>query len=337
MDSVLIRIDTEQEENIVSNLLLYAVAEYIVRNKMDVLYLNEIKLQKTIYKTCDDLNIPLTRSWYKRGCFVHDPNIKRENLKNILRSDASLDEVIQFKKEHEAEYHNILKILTKNMNKVWYISTKKLLEILYKNRAPGLYKTLYQSNNIILSTNTQIRDSLREYIPLQFANRRSNNQYYYNLLSRSISQVHIELVSNERFQCIINPYIEFTDFLENVYIKIDDILTSDLSVPVEVANLFESIDRRYYDYVWGGPALVISKETVKGAQADDYKEKSEKQVENYFDDIDAVLNGLQSESERCKLSPSLDEMERTNSILTERLNVAVKDNLKEFWKLYNKV
>jgi len=30
-------------------------------------------------------------------------------------------------------------------------------------------------------------------------------------------------------------------------------------------------------------------------------------------------------------------MERTNSILTERLNVAVKDNLKEFWKLYNKV
>ena len=80
MDSALIRIETPEEEDLVANLLLSAVAEYMQTTHMDVKFLNDLKLQKTIYKTCDDLNIPLTRSWYKRGCYVHNLNIQVVNF-----------------------------------------------------------------------------------------------------------------------------------------------------------------------------------------------------------------------------------------------------------------
>ena len=132
MDSALIRIETPGEEDLVATLLLYAVSEYLHKTKMDIKYLNDIKLQKTIYKTSDDLNIPLTRSWYKRGCYVHNANIRIETLKHIIRSDIDLEELIQFKKEHRKEYESILKTITKNINNFKYISTKRLLDKLYQ-------------------------------------------------------------------------------------------------------------------------------------------------------------------------------------------------------------
>ena len=142
MDSALIKIDTPEEEDLVATLLLYAVAEYMRKTKMDIKYLNDIKLQKTIYKTSDDLNIPLTRSWYKRGCYVHNTNIRIETLKHILRSEINLEEVEQFKKGHKKEYESILKTITKNINNFKYISTKRLLDKLYQNRAPKKYRML---------------------------------------------------------------------------------------------------------------------------------------------------------------------------------------------------
>ena len=175
---------------------------------------------------------------------------------------------------------------------------------------------LYQANNTILETNTQVKDSLKDKVSSLFNWDISNKFYYYNLISNSISQVHIELAANGEFESIIDPYINFTQFLESLYIKVDNILRPGICIPIEVSNLFESIDRTYYDYIWGCPTLVISKETVKGAQADDYKEKSEIQIERGFDNLDTVLNNLKNDSEIVGLSPTLAELEKVDRILT---------------------
>jgi hypothetical protein len=337
MDSALIKIDTPEEEDLVATLLLYAVAEYMRKTKMDIKYLNDIKLQKTIYKTSDDLNIPLTRSWYKRGCYVHNTNIRIETLKHILRSEINLEEVEQFKKGHKKEYESILKTITKNINNFKYISTKRLLDKLYQNRAPKKYRMLYQANNIILGTNTQIKESLKEKSSSLFNWGLINKSYYYSLVSNSISQVHVELATNKEFESIIDPYIDFTNFLESVYIKIDNILVPGSYIPIEISTLFESIDQIYYEYIWGCPALVISKETVKGIQAEDYKEKSEIQILKGFTGLDNVLNNLKIKSEMIGLSPTLEELECADKNLTGLSEEGSDKSLIEFWRIYNKV
>lgn len=341
MDSHLIEIDTPTDEDLVATLLLYATSEYMQKEGLNSKYLNNIKLQKIIFRTCDELNIPLTRSWYKRGCFVHNSNIKVEYLNHILRSEMNLEELTQFKSEHETEYTSIYKTAAKHISNTFFTDTELLLDKLYDFDAPSRYKTLYKANNIILVTNQQIKKSLNDISaenPNRLLDRRfTNKYYYYKLLSNSISQVHIELATNREFELIIDPYIYFTDFLEDIYVKIDNILLPRRNVPVEISKFFESLDWIYYDYVWGCPSQVISKATMTGALAEEYKELAEKELKNSLDNFDKVLDKNKEMSERIGLKPTLDEWEDVDKNLMALSEAGFDEDLIEFWKMYNKV
>ena len=76
---------------------------------------------------------------------------------------------------------------------------------------------------------------------------------------------------------------------------------------------------------------------MKGAQAQEYKEKSESRIDKYYNIMNIVSSNLKSESELFGLNPTLDELEKADKILTKSTEIQSNERLIDFWKLYNKV
>lgn len=339
MKSQLLHIETAQEEDSVAALMMMAVSECLRKTQTHPKYINELKLQKIVYKTCDDLNIPLTRSWYKRGCYVHNSKIKKENLINTPNFNSTpSEELLQLKTTYKKEYGIILKQLTNNINDIKYIAWEKLLDRIYHSHAPRQYRKLYLSNNKILETNNQLKGLLKNKRSSLLSWVNSRNMYsHYEIVSDSISEVHIELASNPEFQEIIDTYIDFTDVLEPIYIKAGELLSPETSPSVEMSSLFDSIEQFYYEYVWGCPALVMSKKTVKGARAEEYIEKSAGLINECEDIIHSFLISLDTKIESLELNPTLEKLEYVDAILSKNTASPQQDTFSEIWKLYNKV
>ena len=90
MDSALIRIETPEEENLVIDLMMRAVAEALKKKNLNIDNLRETKLQKILCKTAGDLDLPITRSWYMRGEYISNSLINTSNLRNYYKKEIHL-------------------------------------------------------------------------------------------------------------------------------------------------------------------------------------------------------------------------------------------------------
>ncbi len=84
MRSITIQVETPEDEDRIAEFIIDAIAEYMRNKGLDLKYINDIKLQKLAYRVADTLDIPLTRSWYMRGCYVHNHLIDRDFLREKM-------------------------------------------------------------------------------------------------------------------------------------------------------------------------------------------------------------------------------------------------------------
>lgn len=327
MDTLSIK--TPEDEDYITELIIEAIGEYLEEHDLDIQYMSDIKLQKVVFKVADTLNIPLTRSWYMRGCYVHNSIINRDFLKEKMERG--------YEKEKGKEYKLLYDAVSKNIEEVWWTTTTRFLEGLYKTQAPEAYRSMYISNNDLLNLNKEVINFLRD-----FAGKRTLAKWitlstdYYNRISKNVSKLHIELISKKEFGDLIIPFSNFTDLLEMLYLKIDDILKSEVDISRDILEFFELVDRVYFKNIWQYPALVISKETVIGIRKDEIIEENLTRLERAEDKINYHMEHIKEGASELDLLPSIKDLETKYKESVKILGADVSKKIAEFWKVCSK-
>lgn len=322
------KITTPHDESCIAELIIDAIAKYMNTHDLDIRYMSDIKLQKIVFKTAEDLNIPLTRSWYMRGCYIHLPEIINSNfLQERINSK-------QIKKEDG--YDLLFKSVSKNIEDIWWTPTDRLLKNLYNTQAPEAYRSIYIANNNILNLNKEINkisgkyhigSTLAKWIPL--------DTDYYQRVSENISRLHIELISKKEFKDVIVPFLEFTNVFEAIYPKLDNLLSSNTDISSDIFEFFGLVDDVYYRNIWQYPALTISRETVVGIRKDEIIEDNSARLEGADDKMNYHIEHLKTEASDLDLLPSTKDLETEYKKSVGMLGEDASRKIAEFWKVHS--
>jgi hypothetical protein len=333
MDSTLIQIGTPEEEDFVIGLMMRAVAQYAKERNLNIEGLRETKLQKILCKAAGDLNLPITRSWYMRGEYVSNPIIKTSNLRNYYnKRDAGY-----LTSKQNGIYKTLYNAISSSIDEFWPIETRELLLRLYSRNAPERYKRLYLTNNYLLSTNNLLKDSLasNEVSLLNYSIGRNYN--YYSQASKNVSKIHVELASKPEFENIIDDYINLTDLLEGVYLRLDILYNLKKTISHDVKDFFIRLNGIYYSDVWKYPALIISKNTMIGIQKEKNIAWCESKLEYANKNMNETIENIETEANDLDLIPTSKDLEIVDRELYASAGENASQCLKEFWNIYNKV
>lgn len=162
---------TSQDEN--------GIVLMVLRDTYDILsrtpnfsfdYNAKVKLQKLVFLIAETMDIPLTRSWYRHGPFVHNTNVNFEKL-NKLPETLNAQDVREISKAEKIlsdvhdEYMKVLKSLVPH---IFFLKINDLLVKIYKKYAPEEYRPIYLTNltieSIFKTARTNVGTDKSEFI-----------------------------------------------------------------------------------------------------------------------------------------------------------------------------
>jgi len=262
-----VRHDNLSEDDYIRG-ILYIIGKTLKEKNLDLKYLNEIKLQKSIFSIIKNESIPVTYSWYKRGVYIHSSIISMYNLRNYQEYEKYLS---------SNEISTLQKNFLKTINfKDFYVSTNQYLDKLYRKESPEEYRDIYISVHKLLKYLKKIsRKNLS-------SNQMTLNEYI--AIDVSVSD-EIEPLLNDFKESISNN--EKTSFMSNKIVNLCDKyvialekVTDTESVEQERVTL-DSLINLFFDYLWKYPASVVSRNTVVGPKADQVKSQMDFQIKNH--------------------------------------------------------
>jgi len=172
----------------------------------------------------------------------------------------------------------------------------------YQTEAPEKYRSIYLSNTKIRSINEEISEYLKtHYVPHKSVD-------YYEQISVAISNLHLDLIANKEFDAVTEPFIDFTNFMEMVTLRINSLMNSREKLPTDSEEVFSNVASVYFKNVWVYPALVISKNTVTGLREKEIVKNSEQRIKDAKQYIDYNLQRLKSVAEDINLIPSEEDL-----------------------------
>jgi len=313
-----LHVTTSADEKRVVNNILQSLAKYMLDSNIDVKYLSEMKLQKIVFKTVEELDLPVTRSWYLRGCMVHpggtlSGSVKRKTIEKLVKNPDSLivDQDI---------YSCFDSIQVKD--RIFFTKRNDFLRDLYRYMEPERFRNEYIPNNEIIL-------SLEEMSKGDFNGVNT-------VISENISKLYIGLQRDELFAGLSDNFYDFLDFLENVCIETEGNVEDGAEVTPEYLEFFKRLSSVYYNNVWMEPASIISIETAKGPNA----ERVIKQRKGYLplasQKIEVPLNELKCKADELNLSLSEVNVEKAFTKSREQIGIDAGKNLTEMWKIYAK-
>ncbi len=310
-------ISPEQENGIIK-LILRDTHEILTDNThFSFGFASEVKLQKLVFIIADKLDIPLTRSWYRHGGFVHNDIIKFRNLQHFPQiisktGDRELKKAEQVLSEIRSDYVSLLQEL---VPRIFFMRLEEVLEEVYAD-APEEYKPMYYTNLAIEkefdivknfdSGEIQIwQDSIDRYI--------SNKDYktmfsVYTRFSRKISSLILEISNLSDFSCLYGCTNNFAEMLDDYLIKLGFTGNNSLDHLKALKNIYENT-------VWNSIALKISVNTVKGVNAELVKAQQEVRFYDFGTNVEQKQDRLKNKLMRDNMMPSLEERKQFFNIM----------------------
>ncbi len=279
-------------------------------------YASEVKLQKLLFLIAEKLDIPLTRSWYLHGGFIHNRFIKFKCLESLpltisITGDSDLKKAEQVLSDIRSEYLNLLQEL---VPKIFFMRLDNLLDEVY-NDAPKEYKTMYYTNLAIEREFKLVKnfeqdgkqvwqDSLFSHIPQK--DKPEFNDY--NRFAGNVSRLILEISNLTDFSCLYDRINKFAEMLDDCLIKMGFLGKKSLPHLKALKNVYERA-------IWNSIALKISINTVTGVNAESVKEKQEYRFNSSETKGERQLANLKSILVRDNMLPSLDERKRFFNVM----------------------
>lgn len=312
-----LHVTTPSDEKKVVNAILHALVKYILDSKIDTKFLSEMKLQKIVFKTVEELELPVTRSWYIRGCMVHPGGtLGSNNFKGKIEKLVKNPDKLIIEPDIYSCFDSI------QINNIFFTKRNTFLRELYSNMEPARFRNEYVPNNELILALEEMSKGIFN----------GHNE----IISENISKLYLGLQGDDLFNNVSKEFYDFLDFMENVSIEVEGSVEDGAEVTPNDLNFFNSLSDAYYSTVWMEPASIISMETVAGLSAD----KVIKQRQGYLHlaarKIEEPLTKLKQKVDELNLSTSENNIEKVYLKSCERIGVNAGKNLTEMWKIYAK-
>ena len=245
-----------------ADLTVYAIARRISK-KAPFSDFGRAKIAKVVYDVADQLDLPITRSWYKFGTYVWSDYVASSRLlefRDFDESDPRILSTVELARVKDSDtFSEIERIVSKH--KMLDMSLSAFLDELYE-KAPPKYRRLYKSHKKVLWRMRRISETLEhenEIPEPQLLNA-----------SRDITSFQKEMFVFEDRSEMIDMVIDYTNFLEDLIVKYDEILDDDKALRSFVPFFTEAY-KVYSEEIWAFPPSIIAIETVKGEKEDAVK------------------------------------------------------------------
>lgn len=309
-------INSPEDEKKVTNEILQTLAHYMTDCDININYLTEIKLQKIVYRTIEELELPITRSWYLRGCMVHPGGrlsgfITKDKVKKSMEYRHFI-----FDEDIYACFDNIQVV-----NRIFKVKGDKFLKDLYDSMKPERYRVEYIPNNEILLS---LKRTSVETFDIS------------ETISNNISRLTLGLYGDDIFDSIPNSFYEFLELMENTFIEIETIVEEGAEISSECLKFIKLIDNNYYNVIWKLPATIISIDTVEGLSAETLIKSHKNYIPYGIEEIERTFENLNEKSQELNLTLNEKNIEKAYNTSLEKIGVDSAKNIIEMFKIYAK-
>lgn len=313
-----LHVTTPKDERTAVNSILHSLAKYMLDSNIETKYLTEVKLQKIVFKTVEELELPITRSWYLGGCMVHpggtlSGSVKKKTIEKFVKNPESLE----VNTDIYACFDNI-----QIKNRIFFKRGDDFLRELYHSMEPEKFRKEYVPNNeLILSLDKMGKGVYNEVN---------------TMISENISKLYLGLQGDELFNRVSGNFYNFLDFMENTCIEVEGAVEDGAEIMPDDLEFFKRLSNIYYSSVWIEPASIISIETVQGLSAEKVIKKRRGYLLLASRKIEEPLNELKQKAEGLHLSLSEANIEKAYLKSCEKIGIDAGKNLTEMWKIYAK-
>jgi hypothetical protein len=319
----MISISSPDHEDLVVKWLLaeairYRNSNFPITNAYGLKWATKTRMQKILFSVIDEFDLPITRSWYMWGGFVHSDILANETYTSF-RHDYSKnpDRALRFRKkanELGLPTEDILKSLEKHVDEIQTMPSKIFLLRYYDREAPKDYRELYISKQII----SNFLDDLREMNP---ENQRSTCKKI-NQIGDIISQFHISTASLFDDERIEKIKIRFAGLVETALDKLDFLVQDKQKIPLWWLSFFGRAKNTFDNFIWSSYACKVSQRTIVGIRAKAEQKKMKIREKQRISQSSEKLNELESELKNKKLEFSWDELQKYKKIVYKESDTA---------------
>jgi len=279
-----------QDEAAIIKMILRDILRILHTSSQQDFSQNRVKLQKIIFIVAEELDIPLTRSWYLYGGYVHNADTTIPINEMTFSSEPTCDQIKNAEKLFAPVQSKYSRIMDETVRKIFYTKLNTFLEEFYRTRAPEKYKPLYY-NNLAIERNFEL---VKKFEPktkgiiqqtlLKFS-LETNEFSHYRHFAKNLSRLVLEIADSSDFSCFYDYTNRYIDLLEDYLVKVD----------LERAwflNCLKLLKDMYEKAVWKPIALKISLKTLTGVCADKVRKKQEAILSNADSWISNCLDSL---------------------------------------------
>jgi len=297
--------------------ILESLAKFILNSDIDVKFLSEMKLQKIVFKTVEELELPITRSWYIRGCMVHpggtlSGSVRKNTLEKLVQNPKKL--VVN------SDIYSCFEDI--KVEKIFFTKRNLFLRQLYSSMEPARFRNEYIPNNEIILTSEEMSRGIFDNIS--------------SVISENISKLYLGMQEDELFDGISNKFYDFLNFIEETSIETEGLVEEGAEITQNDIAFFKRLSNAYHNTVWMEPASIISIETVKGLSAEKVIKQRERYLPLAAGNINKWLKELKNMSKKLNLTLSENNIEKAYMKSYERVGENSGKHLTEMWKIYAK-
>lgn len=290
------------EDQIVDMVLLAGVNEFSNRKK--TITDSTLHWAKFVCSVADDLNLEITRSWYKMGQYVWSDRLNMDRvfqLAGTLQTDKYPDP------------QDIFKLVTgkaSNLYRQIQTSAETRFEMFWK-RTFDLRKELYlkeagkEFSNLYLAE-LDFEEALDRIIKADWS---ATVRLDGGSLSRKVSQLHMSLLKGRIDEDCADAVIEASSLLELMIMKYNTESVSNDSWKCNWLSRFEELVDLYKNQVWTFPASQITIETICGPSSSSVVHTMMNKMKQSREFVGSSIGPLRSSLLSEGLIPTIEELD----------------------------
>lgn len=290
----------------------------------------EIKLHKTVFLGVDWSGIPVQYSWHTYGpdlgnSIPSTEGVQPTAIEEIPRPftpsvKPSVTDTYPSPQQYKEYYLDIEVGGFEGLDEILEADLHDFLRDFYSEYAPSEFKELYLHNVEFQRFLWEDEETLNVVFI---------DDDYCRDLGRIISDLHGELLKHDVFDEVVEPFIAYTDLVEDVYTALSRRNQDDLNG--DPRTIIRELGDFYHDYAWKYVAETISRETPHGIDKNQIRTGASDELQFLDENYDDFLQSLEELCADAGLVPGVDEY------YPESTGSPIKDTVSELAETYDKI
>lgn len=301
------------------SLLLKAIISQLIRSLREKnfdynTFLTKTKVMKIVFDVIKEMKMPITNSWYMRGCYVYSAMEESPLMDPKTWDNMDTEEMTCIEAENKDLCHQIKTEILKYLDTTEVLTTSNdaFLDYVYKEFAPREYKNVYLVNHTLLRLlQISVNDLIDSFNEGKCMFRFSDIDIsILDRFSPNISKFQMALSNTEGFDEEQDIFYDFFNLLEDILVKFDYNLKNTDSISHETKDFFGTLSNIYYHKIWKLVALKISQNTVVGNRSESIKKKQIGEHDILIKEMPKIIKDIRSRALEINLIPDHKEYER---------------------------